>query len=167
MLGRVWNGRGQRGQTIMEFAVIAPFIFLFLFVIVDFGIGLDHRLVLEHAVREGARYGAVNGDPAAVQTVTAGQAQNIINPNDVSVCYTDMNHDGTINVGDSVDVCVKYTYDPMLIRPIFKGFFGGSIGTFPMTVTGSARLEQQPTPNPRGTCPCPVPTVQATPTHTP
>ena len=51
----------DRGQTLMEFAIVMPIVFLFLVMIVDFGVALDHRLALEHAVREGARYGAVNG----------------------------------------------------------------------------------------------------------
>ncbi|MGD0114719.1 MAG: TadE/TadG family type IV pilus assembly protein [Dehalococcoidia bacterium] len=163
--------RSQRGQTIIEFAFIMPIVCLFLFVIVDFGIALDHRIVLQHAAREGARYGAVNNDisfdSGSVQYRTAQQAQGMVNTSDVVVCYTDPKTNQVkpnADVGDSVDVCIKtstggpYTYDPIIIRPIFSGLFGGTVGAIPMPVTGSARLEQKPTGSSDPRCPCPVPT---------
>jgi hypothetical protein len=133
----------QRGQTIVEFAVIAPIIFLFLFVIVDFGIAMDRRIVLDHAVREGARYAAVGNDIAVVCKRTRDQAQGLVGPGDITISYEDIdgNHQST-DAGDAVDVTIHYTYDPVLIRPIFSGLFGGTIGKIDMTPKASARLER-------------------------
>jgi len=143
----------QRGQTVVEFALIAPIVFLLLFVIVDFGIAMDRRIVLQNAVREGARYAAVNGDVGFVKQRTVDQAQGIITTGDVHVCYTDMNdppNGSAIDAGDAVDVCVNFTYDPFMIRP-----FDHTIGTIPMNVTGSSRLEQSVQASSDSGCPCP------------
>ena len=70
-----WDKRprgSEGGQTLIEFALIMPIVFLFLFVLVDFGIAMDRRLVLQHAVREGARYAAVVG----ANPVNNGQCPN-------------------------------------------------------------------------------------------
>ena len=54
--------RNEGGQTLIEFALAAPLLLVFLLAIVDFGIAIDRRIVLDHAVREGARYASVGGD---------------------------------------------------------------------------------------------------------
>ncbi|MGD0766430.1 MAG: TadE/TadG family type IV pilus assembly protein [Dehalococcoidia bacterium] len=151
--------RAERGQTLIEFALVAPMILLFLFMIIDFGIAMDRRIVLQHAVREGARYAAVNGQNSldSVKQRTVDQAQGIIKTSDVRITYTDMSNpaDGTTtDVGDSVDVQVCFTYDPVIIRPILSGLFGGTLGAIKMNVTGSARLEQKAL-SPPGDAPCP------------
>ncbi len=129
----------------MEFAVTAPMLILFLFAIVDFGIAMDRRITLQHAVREGARYAAVHSVEADIQQRTADQAQDIIGPADVTVCYED-GDDGNSTVGDpgdSVVVSATFTYDLFIVRPVLSGLFGGgSAGTIPMTPSGTARLER-------------------------
>jgi hypothetical protein len=133
----------QRGQTVVEFALIAPIVFLLLFVIVDFGIAMDRRIVLQNAVREGARYAAVGSAIAVVCERTEDQAQGLIGPGDITISYEDIdgNHQNT-DAGDAVDVAIHFTYDPVLIRPIFSGLFGGTIGKIDMTPKASARLER-------------------------
>jgi len=49
----------QRGQSIVEFALIAPVLIIILLGIFDFGWILHHQTQLDHAVRLGARRGAV------------------------------------------------------------------------------------------------------------
>jgi hypothetical protein len=133
----------ERGQTIVEFALLAPIIFLFLFIIVDFGIAMDRRIVLQHAVREGARYAAVTSDPDVIKERTIAQAQGLIDPEDVTICYEDIDDNGSpLDAGDAVDVKVHFTYDPVIVRPIFEGLFGGNIGQIDMSPTASSRLER-------------------------
>ena len=45
--------RGQHGQTLLEFALVAPLMLVFLLGLVGFGIAIDRRPVLDHAAREG------------------------------------------------------------------------------------------------------------------
>jgi hypothetical protein len=51
----MYGSRGQSSQSIVEFAVIAPLLFLLLFGIVDFGRVIYYYVTLNQAVNEGAR----------------------------------------------------------------------------------------------------------------
>jgi len=63
------NGNnGESGQAMVEFALVAPMLFLVLFGIVQFGIAFMHSVALTDAVRAGARKASVSrssADPAA------------------------------------------------------------------------------------------------------
>lgn len=127
-----------RGQTVLEFAVIAPIMFVFLFGIIDFGMSLDRRITLQHAVREGARMAAVNDDIGQICDHTVEQAQGMITASDITLFYEDMDEppDGrATDAGDSVTVRATFTYD----FPILSGVLPLSIDMSPW---GSARLER-------------------------
>jgi Flp pilus assembly protein TadG len=103
--------RRERGQTLLEFAFVTPIIMVLLLGLVDFGIAVDRREVLQHAVREGARHAAVGNSVADIQSYTADQAQDLLVAADVSVCYVDM--DGDLDpggLGDNVRVSANFTY---------------------------------------------------------
>jgi hypothetical protein len=51
----------QRGQALVEFAMVAPFLFLLLFSIIEFARFIYYTQVLNDATREGARYAIVHG----------------------------------------------------------------------------------------------------------
>lgn len=51
--------RRERGEAIVEFALLAPVLFVLLFALVDFGRAFDASVVTTNAAREGARYGAL------------------------------------------------------------------------------------------------------------
>jgi Flp pilus assembly protein TadG len=50
----------ERGQSLVETAVVLPILFLLLAAVIDFGRAFDVYIVLTNAAREGARFGAVN-----------------------------------------------------------------------------------------------------------
>ncbi len=136
----------QRGQSLLEFALLAPFVLFFLLALVDFGIAIDRRIVLDHAVREGARYAAVGGQalsgtPATASDVkdyTSAQAQGVVGGSDVDVCYLDDNGGG-FGLGDTVKVSVTYSYNYV---SGFNSLPGISIDpSIPMNATASARAE--------------------------
>jgi hypothetical protein len=135
----------SRGQALIEFAFILPFLTIFLFSIVDYGIALNRRLELQHAVREGARYAAVTDDEALIQERTRAQAKNIIETSDVQVCYEDGADSGSTagDVGDSVKVYIDppYTWDLPFIGTVVDGFFGADAGEIEMNASATARLE--------------------------
>jgi len=124
------NG-SSRGQTLIEFALVAPIIFLLLFGIVDFGLALDRRITLQHAVREGARYAAVHDGCTDIQDRTKERAGKVISNRDmVGVTY----EHNPAAAGDTVTVTAPFHYDfPLMSR------FG--VGTINVDVSGSARLE--------------------------
>ncbi len=65
------NLRKENGQALVEFALVAPLLFLILFGIVQFGIAYKNSLALTDAVRAGARKASVSRqapDPAGAAT---------------------------------------------------------------------------------------------------
>jgi Flp pilus assembly protein TadG len=130
------NG-SSRGQTLVEFALIAPVIFILLFGIIDFGMYLDHRITLQHAIREGARYAAVHATCEDLRSRTAEESHGIVDAAEVCVRYFDS--DGTTPTnpaaaGDVVEVSAPLNYDV----PLFDRF---GLGDITVNVSGSARLE--------------------------
>lgn len=66
-LGRLCGDMGgardkrDQGASLVEFAVLAPLLVLLVFGIIEFGWKLGQLNDVRHAVREGARFAAVNG----------------------------------------------------------------------------------------------------------
>lgn len=59
---RRWPLRdGSRGQAMVEFAVVAPLLFLLIMGAFEMGRFIFYYEILNNATREGARYGIVNG----------------------------------------------------------------------------------------------------------
>jgi Flp pilus assembly protein TadG len=133
----------ERGQTLLEFALVLPIMLVFLFTIVDFGIALDRRITLQHAVREGARQGAVTNSMAAIIDATVNQSQGLLDPADVDVCYEDTDGNGNPgDPGDNVRVSATFTYDfTIAIAEVF-GMFGAALPAgITMTPSADMRLE--------------------------
>ncbi len=68
--------RGERGQGLVEFAMVVPVFMLLLLGMLEFGTAFNHQLTIGYATREGARIGAdlVNGgSPLGCNT---GQSPN-------------------------------------------------------------------------------------------
>jgi Flp pilus assembly protein TadG len=55
-----------RGATVVEFAILAPFLFFLLFVVIELGVMFWVNLTMQFAVREGTRY-AVTGQTGTGQ----------------------------------------------------------------------------------------------------
>ena len=65
------QGDGERGATLVEFALVAPLFFLLVFGIMEFGWAFGQNLDIRHGAREGARLVAVNYQP----TTAVGTSQ--------------------------------------------------------------------------------------------
>ena len=133
-----------RGQTLVEFALIAPIMVILLAGIIDFAMAMDRRITVQHAVREGARYAAVTDDVGLVCDRVVEQAQGTVAGSDITISYADMDDPANgrdTDVGDSVKVTAHFTYDLPIIRPALSGLFGGDIGAIDMSPWGDARLE--------------------------
>ena len=55
----------ERGQALVEFALIAPLFLLVVVGIIQFGIGLNYWLDLNRIANQGARWAVVNCNPAS------------------------------------------------------------------------------------------------------
>ena len=60
--------RRQRGQGLVEFALLVPVFLLILLGMLEFGFAFNHNLTLDVATREGARAGAAMADGSQIDT---------------------------------------------------------------------------------------------------
>ncbi len=65
------GAKGERGQALVEMALALPLLALILFAIIDFGLGLNARIQVANAVREGARLGTVVWAEANAEEIIA------------------------------------------------------------------------------------------------
>ena len=110
---RAARGRaGERGQALTEAMFVIPFVLALILLILDFGIALDRREVIVHAVREGARAAANGDDIGQIKAAAVDQSEGNLTPEKVSVCYRDEDGDGYPGgVNDSVVVAIDHQYD--------------------------------------------------------
>jgi Flp pilus assembly protein TadG len=107
--------KAERGQTMTEFALIAPLLVVLVFAIIQFGIAFNNYLALTDATRAAARKGAVSrnaGDPKGT-CEAAGYAAgaNLDNPG------TDfkLNCSSSWGAGSDVTVTATYPYEIKLL----------------------------------------------------
>ncbi len=147
MIEKLFNCvRSPRGQTLIEFAFVVPILFVFLFAIVDFGIALDRRIVLQHAVADGARRGSVDPDIVNTISYTENESQGLldttVNPDAVTVCFTDEDGDSRFGeVGESIVVQANFTYNFTVAFEGILGSLGISIPGIEMNPAATKRLE--------------------------
>jgi hypothetical protein len=145
------RGKGEGGQTLVEFALVLPIFLLVLFAVVDFGMAFHAWIVVTNSAREGGRLGAVHpsladegspcyGQGSMEQCIVAKVRDAAGSLGDDVVVSVD-NADGI--PGESVVVDVSYVYS--LITPvadILGMFSGGTIGdSFTVSSTADFRLE--------------------------
>lgn len=113
--GPIFNCRSvctcERGQSITEFAVLAPVLILLLVAALDIGRAYDAYVSLTNASREGARYGASNpADAAGITNHAIQEAGSItISPANVTIACTPPPCATTHN-GDQIRVTVTYDF---------------------------------------------------------
>lgn len=94
----------QRGQELMEFALILPILAMLVFGIFDLGRVVYFYSAMQNAAREGARTGVVNPWQQNLVVSRTKERTLGIDPADLSVA---VNYDC-----DHVKVQVGYTFDP-------------------------------------------------------
>jgi Flp pilus assembly protein TadG len=141
--------RDQRGTALVEFALIAPLLFLLLFGIVDFGRALDYYNQLTQLAGQGARTAAVNRNPDGTalsnanlysiqhQLATTYTAQpELRNSSNYFVCITHV----PSGPGDYVTVrtSFKFNFIPLV------GVAAGALGGLTLSSTQTERAEIAP-----------------------
>ena len=122
----------SRGQAILEFALATPFLFAFLFFIMDAGLFAYTYVSMTNAVREGARCAAVGGTDGAVQTRVTNTAGGLTGTLSVPVPQRGS------SIGSDVTVRANYTYDwitPVNILP------GVNLANTVITRSATMRME--------------------------
>jgi Flp pilus assembly protein TadG len=128
---------GQRGQTLVEFALILPLFLLMFFAMVDFGRGFYTWLLVTNAAREGALVAATQQAPAAVQA-RINDALGGLNQADLTITLTNVQD----SRGQAVEVDLAYDFEYVTpIGGIVALVGGGELATPSITAHSSMRLE--------------------------
>ena len=136
----------ERGTALVEFALIAPLLFLLIFGIIDFGRALDYYNQVTQLAGQGARAAAVyrNPDGTSITSGTSLQCQliqkytaqpELKNGEVVTITQTPN------NVGDPVQVKVSYQFH---FLPLI-GVAANALGGLTLSSTQTERAEVLPT----------------------
>lgn len=128
----------NRGQAVVETAMIMPILILLLFGIVEFGQVINQYIVLTAAAREGARTAAVSDDTAARTAVTDAVANISNNGLSVTIAY----QDGIRVQGKSVTVTVRKPIE--VNTPVIRDIIESAFAPDPAVIVGRSvmRVEQ-------------------------
>lgn len=151
---RAWR-RGERGQALAEFALIAPVLLLLIFGLIDTARLYQSWVTIQHAAREGARYGVTGRTDCAASTqtrvncidyITRKQASSLTNDaTDLTVGVRNWQYPAYANPPqennpgdqcDALEVWVSYDFTPA--TPLIGNLFGA------VTMTARERLVNEP-----------------------
>lgn len=127
----------ERGQTLVEFALILPIMLLLIFALVDFGRAFHTWLVVTNSAREGARVGAVQGDTGEIQS-RINDSMASLDTSRLSITLTNAEGDR----GDQVEVDLVYDFE--FVTPIgglVSIVSGGTMSSPDISAHASMRLE--------------------------
>jgi Flp pilus assembly protein TadG len=129
----------NRGQAIVETALVLPIIVLLLFAIVEFGQIFNQYIVVTAAAREGARTAAVSDDAAAQSAIT----DTVSSINSTGLVVSIVYLGGKREQGKSVTVTVSKPMEvttPAIKEIIDSAFTAGP----PMLIGRSVMRVEQP-----------------------
>jgi Flp pilus assembly protein TadG len=116
----------ERGQAMVEFALVLPLLLLLVCAIIDFGWIYCNQLVINNASREAARYTAVHFEGASIDAADRTAAQNIVQSS--SPTLTSPTVTLAYNAADR-SVKVTVSADVPVLTGVSSTFFGGSTVT--------------------------------------
>ena len=133
--------RGERGQTLVEFALILPVFILMLVGIFDFGRAVYAYNTISNASREAVRLGIVDQNVGSLQAeaVKAAVSLGAVH-SDIDVSFLTPDLSGScaspIKIGCVVEITVHYQYNAA--TPII----GNLVGTIDMASTTREPIER-------------------------
>lgn len=154
----LWRSRRQRGQSLVEFALVFPIFIVLVMGIIDFGMALKSWIDITNAAREAARWGAIYcntgyGNPVKYPTDAdvAQKARDKAAAMGVNLSRFTATVDTTAGSSCSdrpnstEPLVVRVSYDYELITPLggfLDAFFGGVISSsFKLKSAADMRIE--------------------------
>jgi len=114
--------KDERGQSLVEAALVLPIFILVLCGILDFGWLLSNQLMVNNGSRDGARYAIVNSDSASLQTLVATRVRTnpgLSSTTDVTVTVT------KVPTTDPTDISVTVVKNVRVLTPLTGIFVDG------------------------------------------
>ncbi len=131
--------RGQRGQSLLEFALIMPVLLILVLGILEFGFAITDQVSVTNAARDGARAGALKGGSASAAIAEAQKSASGLISCPLQT-PTATYSGGTPN---QVTVDVQCNYAPVTPLGDLVKLFGGSLSTaFKLNGQVVMRVEQ-------------------------
>ncbi len=139
---------GQRGQAVIEFALVTPLLLILVFAIIDFGWAMGDKVDLTNGARAGARTAVTGRSLADIRSSVQNRVGHgiITDPaSQVQVQYhMNSQHcaqgNTTLLPGDTVTVTVSYNYDPL--TPLGAFINSTVLNNATITASSQMRLEQ-------------------------
>lgn len=128
MFAMLHKHEGGRGQTLVEFALIAPIFFLIVFGLIDGGRAIYAYSTVANAARVGARAAIVNQDPVAVRDAAVAEAVGLGLTGTVcgaDLCGPDITYVSCAEENCTITVTVSYDYEP--VAPMLGAIFNPTI----------------------------------------
>jgi hypothetical protein len=148
LLRALRRGRGDRGQAIIEFALVLPLLCLLVIILVSFGKAVYIFIQMTHVANEGAREASVN--LPNLTTPLPGGSNNLTtylcnefgggSYSKVTISYPDKTPPsaGPRSVGEPIKIDVSTDYHPFPIM---------NLGAFTLTGSATMRIEQDTSSN--------------------
>ena len=119
----------NKGQSLVETALVLPILLLILMGIIDFGMMFNNYLIVSNASREGARNAAVGATDSEINAIVS----NVVSTLDSSRIVVEISPSETERKkGDELVVKVKYEY--RLITPMISALLPNPINLIGTTV---------------------------------
>ncbi len=106
--------KSEKGQSLVEFALILPVLLLLVFGIIEFGRALNTYLIISNASREGARYAVVGADNSEINSAILAKIPTL-DPDNLSI---DIDPGSKSERKHGAPVDIKVSYELNLITPI-------------------------------------------------
>ena len=114
---------GEQGQGLVEFALVALFLLLVMFAVIDFARVFFGYATMSNGVREGARYGVVHPDDEDGIKAAVREKMLVIGaPVEVHVGFPDHEEDGSACFSSRCRAVVSATADFPVWTPIVPSF---------------------------------------------
>lgn len=131
---------GEKGQAMVEMALVLPILLLLLCGIIDFGWISFNRLSVSYCSREGARYGIVHAEDEGVEQAIEDRvlqmAPDYLNGK-ISV-FVSFSDPASPSGGD---ITVQVTATVQSLTPVAGTFFSQSGGAIPLTAQCVMKVE--------------------------
>jgi len=128
MFRRYRSSRGERGQSLVEMAIVLPLLLLILAGAVDLGRAFNNYIIVTNASREGARYASrLPLDSTGILDATKKEAEN----SGITLTRIFVTPPGGALAGQPIRVSVEYPFSTIM---------GGLVGAETITLTASTEM---------------------------